>query len=987
MTTPAQIIRRRRNRKQRRLYRQTQRQTWLGVIAVILTVFIGLPFSAILGGTALIYAQESATLPEPADTLDVSAVIGATRLYDRSGQTLLFAVQDPLGEDREWIDLEDLPRYLIDATLLNEDPTYPISAQFDPFSVGTRLWRNLFSGPISADTSLTGRLVRNAIAPTSEFSDVEDRTREIILTAEINRRYSADAILEWHLNTNFYGNEAYGIDAAARVYLGKRARDLTLDEAALLASIPTASQFNPIDDEIASRGRQADTLRRMLAVGLIAQADFDRAIATLTPLLPNAGQTPSIAPDFSLYARQQAEIILDGIGLNGGQLVSRGGLTITTTLDLDLYYQAECALRTHLARLEGLDPTFTTLDDAPCLTADQLPTADPLADLSPDQGSITVIEVATGEIKALIGPAHRAIYQPGPTLYPFVYFEGFRQPIQGTIFTPASMLLDIPRNFPGQSESLIYPPSNPDGRFRGPLSLREAVGRGLLVPAVQVVNQHGFSAILQSAHRIGLNSLDAGVYHLSLLERGGEAALLDVSYAYSVFASLGEMRGVVVPPRDVGFRNRDPVAILQIADADGTILWSYDGGVTTASNIFRDYPELGYLVNNVFADPRYRVEQFGPNAPLTLSNDRLAAVVNGLTGDQVDNWTVGYTPQYVIGVHLGRTDFAPMGLSGYALNGSAPIWKAVTEYLHTRDAIVPTRWTRPASVITLEVCERSGLLPNGVCPTVQEVFINGIVPTAADSYWQGFEVNVQTGLRAVATTPETLIVRETYFVPPDQALEWWRANRLPLPPTEFDTIYRDQDLFGATAITAPTPYADVQGVIELRGNVNTENMQFYRLAYGEGINPTAWTEIGEPQTEFTAGSILGLWDTGGLSGLYTLELTVVRRDNSRQRAAVQVRIDNQPPVITLTAGGGEAGRIFRFPVDRVIPLVADVQDNFSIDRVEFYYNDQLLNIDSEAPFSFDFAIQGIGVGRYQAIAYDSAGNRQTSAEITVEVRR
>jgi membrane peptidoglycan carboxypeptidase len=987
LASATQIIRRRHKRQDRRAQRKGQSRAWSYFMLFLFFVVVVLPLTVFLGTASVVYAQEGATLPEPGETIDFSAVTGATRLYDREGQQIIYAVQDPLGDERVWTRLADLPPYVVEATLLVEDEDFFTASRFDLSRTFIRLWRNFVSGPIEPEASITGRLVRNAVAPQPEFVSANDRTREIALTAEISRRYTPEEILEWHLNTNDYGNEAYGIEAAAKVYLGKSARDLTIDEAALLASIPTAPQFNPVDDEVAARGRQADTLNRMLSKGAITQAQYDTAINTVTPLLPNAGQTPEVAPEFALYAREQAETILeDLLGLNGARLVSRGGLRIVTTLDLDLYYQSECALRSHLASLSGFSETTMALDGSTCTAASLLPEGGDAGVAPPDDGMIAILDVNTGEIRALVGRATNTAYQPGVTLHPFVYFEGFiPNPETRSYFTPATMVLDIPRPYTGQAEGLIYQPANPDGQYRGPLSLREAVAQGLLPPVVHIANTQGMSSVLRSAHKLGINSLDGGVYHLELLQDGGEVALLDIAYAYSVFSAMGEMRGIPVEPRARDYRRLDPVAVRRIEDADGTVLWEYDPATPIyRQNIFSDFSELGYLVNNVLSDSEARRVQFGDDNPLLV--DRPAAVVNGITADRIDNWTVGYTPQLVIGVHLGRADGTQLSLTDYALSGAAPIWKAVTEYAHRRDNLPPAEWQRPENIISMEVCQRSGLLPNGVCPVKRELFLNSIVPRQVDTFWQSIRINTQTGLIATENTPPALQKDEVYYVPPAEALDWWTANRLPLPPKDYDRIYASpNDLFGDTAITIPENYAYVQGVVEIRGNVNTDNLRYYQLAYGRDLSPTQWTNIVQEETVFTPGEPLALWDTGGLDGLHTLQLTAVLQNGTLETDTTTLRIDNTPPTIILSTD--QPGKIYRFPDEQVIPVIADARDNFVIERVTFYHNSVRVYDDDEFPFQYDFDITGTGIETFRAEVFDGAGNQSSSEEITVEVRR
>ncbi len=485
MASATQIIQRRRRREERQRARQSRTRFWMGAFLALSLIFVVLPGTALAGGAVLLYTQAVRALPEPLDTIYLDPIVGPTQLYDRTGQTLLFSVHDPLGDERAWLPLSSLPSYVTEATLLIEDADFLTRPRSGTLPALVKLWQNMLNGPLPMEPTLTGRLVRGAILSSGEFASAADREREIAMVAEINRRYTPEAILEWHLNTNFYGNEAYGIEAAAQVYLGKSAAQLTLDEAALLAAVPLAPQYNPIDNEVAARGRQDDVLRALLQAEKITSEQYDFAVTTQTPILQAGGQLPEVAPNFSLFARQQAKDILDNLGLDGARLVSRGGLNIITTLDLDLYYQSECVLRAHLNRLSGDASPAQTLDGRNCDSAVYLPPLNAVAlQTPPDSGALAILDVQTGEIRSMVGPVTETIYQPALTLQPFVYFEGFR-----TGETPADMVLDIPRPLPGAVEGLIYTPTNPDGQFRGPVNLRDAMSAWLLPPAVQIANE------------------------------------------------------------------------------------------------------------------------------------------------------------------------------------------------------------------------------------------------------------------------------------------------------------------------------------------------------------------------------------------------------------------------------------------------------------------------------------------------------------------
>ena len=938
-----------------------------------------IPAGVTLGGAAWLYADAIHNLPSPEQSAALGPASGQTQLYDRSGETLLFTAQNNSADEQTWVKLDTLPSYVLQATLVMEDPSFLQSTAFDPLSTFSKMWRNILIGPLAQDTTLTGRLVHNVIAPLPDNPSIDDIGREIALVAEIERRYTPEQILEWHLNTNYYGSQAYGIESAAAIYFGKHAQDLTLDETAMLAAIPLAPQYNPFDNELAARGRQKDVLRALRTADDITAEQFDQAAAMLPPLQTATDSTQQIAPEFTVYARRQAEDILQNQGRDGARMVTRGGLKIVTTLDLDLYYQSECAMRTYLARIAGEAAPQTAPDGQPCQAALYLPPNTPsLADAAPDSGQLVLMDVATGEIKSMVGATTTVDKQPGPTLFPFVYFTGF---IRGSD-SAAKMVLDIPSTFPGAAEGLIYTPNNPDGKFRGPLNLRDAMAAGLLPPAVQIAREQGLDNVLRIAHRIGLNSLgEDGRYDLSLLERGGAVSVMDMTYAYSVFASMGDMHGLRVTPIGQGYRQVSPVAVLRIEDADGNVLWNYDDKQVELNTVLIFPHGVGYIVDNILADQETRRNILGDTSILELP--RTSAVVNGMAGDDSGSWTVGYTPQLVAGVHLDRQDGAKMALDSLGLEGAAPIWRAVMQYAHDRDSLPPADWERPEDVVQMGVCDKSGLLPNAVCPVRNDWFVAGRAPTQTDTYWQSVEINSQTRQLATANTPRELKTSTLYFIPPPEAQEWWQANNLPLPPKEYDTI-SFPELLSSVQILQPAQFAYVGGKVDIRGTLDPANMQFFQLSYGQGPNPTEWFQIGDRQTEFKPGSTLGSWDTSALNGLYNILLTVQRNDNTAETKTVQVTVDNTPPIITLSAG--DPGKIYKLPGDTVVSLSADVQDTYSINRVEFYQNGQFLGSDTQWPYGFDWNITQTGTQTFSAVAFDAVGN-QANSEVTVDITR
>jgi hypothetical protein len=324
-----------------------------------------------------------------------------------------------------------------------------------------------------------------------------------------------------------------------------------------------------------------------------------------------------------------------------------------------------------------------------------------------------------------------------------------------------------------------------------------------------------------------------------------------------------------------------------------------------------------------------------------------------------------------------------MPLDPLGLEGAAPVWRAIMQYVHDRDGLPPTDWERPEDIIEMAVCDKSGLLPTSVCPIRNEIFVAGRAPTQTDTFWQTVEINSQTRQLATANTSRELRTSTLYFIPPPEAQDWWQANNLPLPPKEYDTI-SFPELLSSVQILQPAQFAYVGGKVDIRGTLDPANMQFFQLSYGQGPNPSEWFTIGGQQTEFRPGSTLGSWDTTNLNGLYNILLTVQRSDNTAETKTVQVTVDNTPPTITLSAG--EPGRVYSLPGDTVINLEAEVQDTYSIDRVEFFHNGQFLGSDTQWPYGFEWDITRTGTEVFSAVAIDAVGN-QANSEIIVEIRR
>lgn len=969
MPKAAHIIRRRHARKQRKRSGSRWAALWLALLAGLPALICFLPLIAALVLAIWLYAQAASAFPAAEALVSRDPESSETRFFDRSGETLIYAVRNPHGGERSPVTLAEVPGFVGDLTLAAENQGGMIKAHAEPAQSLLQVWRYMLGVPILKETGIIDRLTQNVFLPRSRASGLDESLLELVQSAEGKRRYSAEELLELHLNTNYYGSEAFGIEAAARVYLGKSAAELELAEAALLAAIPLSPRQNPIDDESGARQGAADLLLEALNLGLIDQGAYDgaaKALASIT--IAESNRLPEIAPEFNLYARRQAQFILDNLGYDGARLVARGGLRIRTSLDLDLYAQSECLARAHLQQLRhgGGAPGTQLRQGATCNAARELL---PFASVAsaPDKATTVILDVESGKILSMTGSAQLATRQPGVVLQPFVYIEGFLR----RLYTPATMVYDTPQVYPIQAEGLIYSPANPDGRFHGPMNLRDAMSAALLPPAVQVASSRGMGQVIRSAQRLGFNSLDESRSKLDILERGGEVSVLDTGYAYSVLAGMGVMRGLPAEPVGAGFRGRDPVAVLRITDARDKLLWEYAGAQERSNETAVIEPSLAYLVNDILVDERAR-QRILERADEALQAARPAAVIDGMSGDRRDSWTVGYNPQIVVAAHVEREDGTALDLEHYDRAGSAPIWRALFDYATARDDLPAREWRKPADIEEFLVCEISGQLPPATdhCPTRREIVPAG-TSLGRDSLWQTVEINSLTGQLATVATPENQRRAAVYFLPPDDIMDWWIADGRPLPPNTVEAGGQSAEA-SAVQLLQPSDFDYVGGLVEVTGRINEEDMLQYALAYGAGVNPQEWIEIFGVSAPATSVDLNVSWDTAGLHGVYTLKLTALVDDGATIVDTKQVTLDNTPPSVELRASDGLSA--VRYPAARVISLLADASDNLAIDRVEFYQDAELLGVDRDWPFGFEYEILGVGSLNFVALAFDQVGN-------------
>jgi len=1011
--TPVRIVRHiaiLRRERRRNLDRSGLRQV-VRIAAVMLVVaFVAVVASIVVSAASVIgaYSYFTRDLPDLTKIENAEQDFETTKIYDRTGQTLLYEVIDPTGGDRTWMSLDDIPENLICATTAIEDRTFWENPGINLRGIARAFWANVRGQQIQGGSSITQQLVKNiVIAPElryigaegPKFQDYERKITEILLAYRITQQYSKEQILEWYLNTNNYANLAYGVEAASKVYFGKNVGDLTLSEAATLAAIPQYPLLNPFDDPDAAREREGIVLDAMVQQGCVKPDEAVAAKYENWNLAHRTERYDLVAPHFSVYVRKQLEQMF------GPELVYRGGLRVYTTLNLDLENQAQCVARAQVRRLSGEDDATVIQQavDSGCAAAQFLPAMRPSSagkDHNVSNASVVVMRPSTGEILAMVGSLdywddsidgqfNVAVdgqgRQPGSSFKPFTYLTMLSQG-----YNVAQMFLDVRRAFQ-QDTGFPYVPENYDREYHGPQRMRLALARSYNIPAVEAMEIAGIDSVIRTAHRMGITTLEKGLdyYGLSLTLGGGEVHLLDMVYSFSIFANGGMQYGSPVPEDQLqpGYRELTPVSVLRVEDREGNVLYEYskpDSRQVVSS-------QLSFLMTSILSDQQARWVEFGhPNA-LEMSNDRPSAAKTGTTNNFKDAWTIGYTPQLITGVWVGNTDNTEMKyVSG--LSGASPIWRAVMEYALQDQPIVP--FVRPDGLVEMQVCSLSGLLPNGLCPTVNELFIPGTEPKQKDTIYQAFRVDRETGRLCTVYTPADLCEKKVFQVFPPEAADWIASlpedKRPESPPMEYDTIYGPSQNDAEVAIISPGPYSYIRATAPITGNARGGDFNFYRVVFGEGLNPTEWIQIGSDHPDQVDKNVLEFWNTNGLDGLYSLRLSVVDHSNALRETTIQVTVDNISPTLDLTYP--IQGSQYEYGHDEWVNVNAEVRD-YSIARVEFYVNPggppegevPPFAVRTVAPYNVSWIIDGTGRRTFWVVAVDAAGNKTKSDFVSVNV--
>jgi 1A family penicillin-binding protein len=667
------------------------------------------------------------------------------RIVDRSGR-LLYESIPAQGGRHTVIPFEEIPLALRQATIATEDRSFYTNPGVDLRGILRAFWINLRGGEtLAGGSTITQQVAKNQLLEAGERTQrsLRRKLRESILAWQLARKLSKDEVLSIYLNQTYYGGLAYGVEAAAQTYFGKSVSELDLAECALIAGIPQSPvAYNPFTNPEATKERQEVVLNLMLKDGYISAEEYDLVVRE--PLSYTATPYPMEAPHFVLWVRAQ----LDGI-LTADEIYQHGGVIVRTTLDLDWQHAAERAIQRQIEQLakenEGLGHNL-------------------------NNAALVALDPGTGEILSMVGSPDYTDFenegainmalaprQPGSSIKPLVYATAL-DPSQPNPWTAATMILDVKTSFITH-EGKAYVPANYDGLEHGPVLLREALASSLNVPAVITLDHVGMQAMFTTASRLGITTLNnPDEYDLSLALGGGAVRLLELTAAYGAFANSGY--------------RVSPYAIQEITDPAGNLLYTAE----PAPQVRMLDERVAWLISDILSDNEARFIGFGRNSILRI--DRPAAVKTGTTTSFHDNWTVGYTPDLVVGVWAGNADYQPMrDVTG--VTGAAPIWH---QFMRSVLTGTPEReFSRPAGIVRVEVCALSGLLPSENCPYRRwEWFIAGTEPVETDNIYRKVTIDAATGRLADADTPAELEKSIVVLDLPPQAVPWARSKGITL---------------------------------------------------------------------------------------------------------------------------------------------------------------------------------------------------------------
>jgi len=572
-------------------------------------------------------------LPSPTDIGKLNYPL-STHMYDRNGKLLYEIYKD---QNRTSTKLTELPKYVYQATIAIEDKDFYAHSGVSLFGGILRAAKDtILKKGLQGGSTITQQLVKSALL-TPERT-IERKLKEILLALWTEKIYSKNQILEMYLNQVPYGGSAYGIEEASKTYFGIKAKDLTIAEAAFLAGMPQApSLYSPYTNPELAKNRRDEVLKKMYALGYITKEQKENA--NKEEIMVTQLQNTIKAPHFVFYVKSNLE------EQYGMQRVEEGGLNVITSLDLDIQQEGEKILKEELEKVAYLNIS----------NAAMLVTKPSTGEILAMIGSVDYYALPSGAYNVTTGNR-----QPGSSIKPVTYALALEKG-----FTAATIIDDVPTVF-GIPGSAPYVPVNYDGRFHGRVPLRYALANSFNIPAVKILNTLGVNEMVSFAKTLGITTWnDSSRFGLSLTLGGGEVHMTDMATVFGTFANQGERVSVT--------------GIKRIYDAQNKILFENN---PSGKRVLSE--ETSYILSDILSDNFARRWEFGSQSALEIPGYKVA-VKTGTTDMKKDNWTIGYTPDFVVSVWVGNNDNSPMNqVLASGITGAAPIWNRMMSYLLTK---------------------------------------------------------------------------------------------------------------------------------------------------------------------------------------------------------------------------------------------------------------------------------------------------------------
>ncbi len=669
-------------------------------------LFFGLIATVII--TIFLFFWYSRDLPTPGKLIEAQSS-QSTRIYDRNNTLLYSVYQD---QNRVYVKLPSIPKYLQEATIAIEDKNFYNNQGFSITGYLRAIRNILVYHQLSGGSTLTQQLVKNTLLTNAQ--NLQRKIKELILSIQVNKTYSKDQILEMYLNDVGYGGPNQGVEAASQTYFGEDVQHLDLAQSAFLAGLPQdPNAYSPFSGYKYYLDRTQNVLNAMVDSGYITQKQAESAYNEIKNTNFQNNNISIKAPHFVIYVKQ---LLTQEFGASE---VENGGLQVTTTLDYNIEKYAEDQLKTQI---------------------------DGLKVYNVGNGAVIVRDPKTGEILAMAGskdyfgdpspkgcnPGVNCVFdpnvnaavvnrQPGSSTKPILYSLAFEKG-----YTPSTMIMDTKTDFPtGDPTDPTYTPVNYSGKFLGPVQIRFALANSLNIPAVKMEALVGVKNFMQLGYNMGLSNWNPTPQNLSsvglsLVLGGREVSLLDETTAYSVLANSGI--------------RQDPIFILKVTDSKGNVLYQYHP--TTGPRVLP--ADITFLTSHILLDNNARSLDFGLNSYLFLPSHPSVSVKTGTTDEKRDNWTIGYSPDYVVGVWVGNNNNEPMNQAiSSGETGASPIWNSVMSYvLKGKPDKSPTK---PDDVNALQIDSLFGGLPYSGQPTRSEYFIKGTEPTTVSPIYKQFQ--------------------------------------------------------------------------------------------------------------------------------------------------------------------------------------------------------------------------------------------------------